>query len=114
MCELTPFALMRGQCDRCGYPLVGRQKRWCSKTCEKAFWNQHYWPVARKLALKRDRWRCVRCGARTALEVNHIVPRVGRGYTADCGHHLANLETLCHSHHLIVTAHQRAERKALR
>ena len=41
------------------------------------------------------------------LEVNHIVPRRGAGYGSGCHHHLANLETLCHRHHVEETNHQR-------
>lgn len=42
-----------------------------------------------------------------SVEVNHIDPRRGRGYRSGCGHHLQNLETLCHRHHVEVTAAQR-------
>lgn len=45
--------------------------------------------------LKRDDYRCIKCGARppdVELEVDHIVP-VSRAGTND----LANLRTLCHS-----------------
>lgn len=42
-----------------------------------------------------------------SVEVNHIDPRRGRGYHSGCGHHLQNLETLCHRHHVEITASQR-------
>ncbi|WP_218043192.1 HNH endonuclease [Embleya hyalina] len=48
----------------------------------------------RTRALVRDRWTCQRCGARTELEVDHIVP-VSRGGTWD----LSNLLTLCRACH---------------
>jgi len=51
--------------------------------------------------------------ARRRLEVNHVVPRVGRGYGFGCHHHLANLETLCHEHHRIETSVQRDERRGV-
>lgn len=41
------------------------------------------------------------------LEVNHITPRRGGGYTAGCHHHLDNLETLCRPHHVEETRRQR-------
>lgn len=47
------------------------------------------------------------------LEVNHIDPRVGRGYGWGCHNHLSNLETLCHVHHVEETKRQAAERRAL-
>jgi len=80
--------------------------------------------------MKRDK-RCVKCGCTgptreqrrapfektrreciaLTLEVNHIVPRVGRAlHKHDCGNHLDNLEVLCHRDHLIVTAEQKAMR----
>lgn len=46
------------------------------------------------------------------LEVNHIVPREGRGYGWGCHHHLSNLETLCHPCHVAETTRQGTERRA--
>lgn len=51
------------------------------------------------------------CGSSEELEVNHIIPREGRGYGAGCHHHLANLEVLCHQCHLGVTNLQVRSRK---
>lgn len=45
------------------------------------------------------------------LEVNHIEPRVGRGYGWGCHHHLTNLETLCHLCHVDETNRQKAARR---
>lgn len=42
------------------------------------------------------------------LEVNHVVPRRGRGYHAGCHHHLDELETLCHRCHVSETNAQQA------
>ncbi|MCU1454052.1 MAG: 67, gp67 [Acidimicrobiales bacterium] len=42
------------------------------------------------------------------LEVNHVEPRLGRGYQAGCHHHLDGLETLCHRCHVQVTSAQHA------
>lgn len=47
----------------------------------------------------------------TWLEVNHIAPRVGRGYGFGCHNHLANLETLCHGCHVDETNRQAAQRR---
>ncbi len=41
--------------------------------------------------------------AASSLEVNHRVPRRGRGYHAGCHHHLDGLETLCHRCHVAET-----------
>lgn len=46
----------------------------------------------KKKILKRDGGRCVKCGSRDRLTVDHIVPRA-RGGTNDP----ANLQTLCHT-----------------
>ncbi|QPG69108.1 HNH endonuclease [Mycolicibacterium mucogenicum] len=50
-------------------------------------------------------------GPRPWLEVNHIDPRVGRGYGFGCHNHLSNLETLCHGCHVTETNRQAAERR---
>ncbi len=44
-----------------------------------------------------------------SVEVNHVEPRRGAGYGSGCHHHLDGLETLCHRHHVAVTAAQRAQ-----
>lgn len=48
-----------------------------------------------------DRWV-----ARRQLEVNHLVPILGRHGEFGCHHHLDGLETLCHTCHLQETARQ--------
>lgn len=108
--QFLPHADEPGVCDGCGTPLTGRQRRWCKGTCQDDWRSQHDWGWARNAAKRRDGKRCVRCGSNRALEVNHIEPRVGRGYGWGCHNHLSNLETLCHDCHLVVTAQQRAER----
>lgn len=112
MCTQLPFADDPTRCDRCGLELTGRRRRWCSQACQaRHVWN-HRWSRARSAAKRRDRHRCVTCGARERLEVNHIVPRVGGGYGWGCWNHLENLETLCHDCHVVVTNTQRATRRA--
>ena len=93
-------------CAWCGKPLTGRQRRWCADHGDEWFCT-HTWTEARETALKRDGYQCVICGTTHRLEVNHIEPRRGAGYGNGCHHHPDNLETLCHAHHLVVTAAQR-------
>lgn len=111
-CALLPYA-GTDVCERCGGELTGRRRRWCSTNCSYQHAMNHRWSMARKAAVRRDRRRCVTCGSTVKLEVNHIVPRNGGGYGWGCHHHLGNLETLCHSCHVVVTnAQQRARREA--
>ena len=62
------------------------------------------WKALRLAAKRRDGWRCVRCGSRVGLEVDHIQPRERR---PDLALVLDNLATLCRSCHIQKT---RAER----
>lgn len=102
---------------------------WCSNDCGLAAARNHSWGFAQAEALKRDDYKCKRCGHQGGesytdrggkqhhyrrghgMEVNHIKPLVGRGYHNGCVHHQENLETLCHTCHVSVTKAQRAERK---
>ncbi|NNN05611.1 MAG: hypothetical protein HKL90_06895 [Elusimicrobia bacterium] len=113
-----------GGCAWCGTSLPPGRRAWCGKVCADEFWKNHWWTLARRAAKRRDRRRCVRCGAappprpsarnfptrdahRAALrawrgrrrderlEVNHILPCRGTHGTLSCRHHLDNLETLC-------------------
>ncbi|AMS03558.1 HNH endonuclease [Gordonia phage Guacamole] len=111
-CPWLPYETQPGVCDRCGTALTGRRKRWCSDACMYEWRGEHDWTAAREKAKRRDGRRCVKCGSTRALEVNHIVPRVGRGYGFGCHNHQSNLETLCHDCHLVVTKQQAAERRA--
>lgn len=114
-CPLLPYDRQGGLCAACGKELTGRQTRWCSPACRAVYEDNHYWTNARHAALKRDSYGCVRCGTMfiTAPEVNHRIPRNGRGYSPGCHHHLDNLETLCHAHHVKVTRAQRIARARL-
>jgi hypothetical protein len=113
-----------GCCAWCSEDLPPRRRTWCSERCSTAFWTNHWWSPARRAAKRRDKYSCVQCGHRppkrptraafgtqgdyraamTAyravrktdrLEVNHIVPALGRHGVLSCIHHLENLETLC-------------------
>ena len=50
------------------------------------------WRKLRNQALRRDRARCIQCGSRERLTVNHIEPVQAHPERA---WQLANLETLC-------------------
>lgn len=89
-------------CRWCNQVLPPQRKRWCSTRCVNAYGKNHWWTDARKAARRRDKYRCVRCGATKAqrpLNVHHIVPALGTHSKTDCAHHLTNLETLCKSCH---------------
>jgi len=131
-----------GACGWCGTALPPLRRSWCSDRCGDAFWENHWWSVARQSAKRRDRYRCRRCGVRAPkrpvqtayrtrpaylaamrawreekrtgrMEVNHIVPCRGRHKTLDCAHHLDNLETLCPGCHKEHTAALRVRASAL-
>lgn len=106
-----------GKCDWCAKELTGRRRRWCSDPCSKKFYLNHRYSDARRAAKRRDHYRCVKCGSKDTLEVNHIEPCNGKHSKFGCWHHLENLETLCHQCHVVVTNEQRADgqfRKARR
>jgi len=85
------------------------QRKWCCENHGIEYLENHHWSFAREAAVTRDRGRCVvpGCEERQGLEVNHIKP-VNGNRSNGCHNHLAGLETLCHEHHLQITAKQRA------
>lgn len=58
--------------------------------------NNRRWPALRLAAKRRDDYRCVKCGARGRLEVDHIEPVRLR---PDLAFSLENLQSLCPSCH---------------
>lgn len=125
-CSLRqPGSELAGNCDLCGERLprnkdgsIKKNRRWCSQKCSQTVTRNHRWDWARDVALRRDGHKCVKCGASgwgVKLEVNHIVPLVGKGYRAGCSNHLDNLETVCGGAkgtcHVEITKAQREERK---
>lgn len=61
-----------------------------------AVYRSPQWAALRLLAKRRDGWRCVKCGARSRLEVDHIKPvRTHPELSFD----LTNLQTLCATCH---------------
>lgn len=61
-----------------------------------AVYRSPRWQALRLQAKRRDGWKCLKCGARSRLEVDHIVPireAPERAFDLD------NLQTLCPVHH---------------
>lgn len=50
------------------------------------------WKALRVQALQRDGWKCVQCGEKVGLEIDHIQPVRDR---PDLAYDLDNLQTLC-------------------
>lgn len=59
------------------------------------------WRWLRNQVVARDGYRCVKCGARRRLEVDHIEPVEQGGTDA-----MSNLQTLCFSCHVTKTRHE--------
>ena len=57
--------------------------------------NQRRWKLARRAALDRDGWRCVKCGRAGVLDVDHIKPLNEGGEP----YKLLNLQSLCREDH---------------
>ncbi|RBO54173.1 HNH endonuclease [Rhodovulum sp. BSW8] len=56
-----------------------------------AIYRTQRWKAVRLEAKRRDGWRCVECGAKGRLEVDHITPLRDGGAPFDLG----NLQCLC-------------------
>ncbi len=97
-------------CWVCGVDLPKRRRKYCTDACKFVFYNNHIWSMARDFALYLSRRTCRTCGGHKKLEVNHVIPRVGKGYGFGCHHHQDNLEVLCHACHVKVTNQQRQAR----
>jgi hypothetical protein len=105
----------------CRGELVGRRTAYCSDAHAREFEANHVWPAARRLARRRARWTCQRCGFRPSavrkdparaalyarhelkLEVNHITALRGGYRFVSCLNHADNLEVLCHRCHVAAT-----------
>lgn len=115
-----PVPRGKGRCWGCGQPVPPRARKWCSERCSLFYWRNHSWGFARPFAIARaGGWydaSCDECGARIGAraEVNHVVPREGRGYGKGCAHHQTNLQVLCHACHVAETTRQRRERAPAR
>lgn len=67
-----------------------------------AIYRDPRWPALRIAAKRRDGWKCVMCGARGRLEVDHVMAIRDHGAAFD----LANLQSLCGSCHARKTARE--------
>lgn len=56
-----------------------------------AIYKTEQWKAVRYQAKCRDKWKCVQCGTRGRLEVDHITPLRNGGLPFD----LDNLQSLC-------------------
>lgn len=56
-----------------------------------AIYRSPQWKAARLMAKRRDGWRCVQCGAKGRIEVDHITALRHGGDPFD----LSNLQCLC-------------------
>lgn len=112
-CAARSGRLMRS-CVTCGKRTVGNyctahaeqaRKRW-----DTAFYNDPEYKRARLLAMRRDRFRCLRCGRGkpdgVKLEADHVIPLRDGGT-----HDVKNLATLCRDCHRQKTAAQRRARR---
>lgn len=72
----------------------------------RKYYRTHKWAVTRSLIRQRDDWRCVKCGSRYKVEVNHIVSVLDGGDMWDP----KNLQTLCKTCHQRHTKQQWLER----
>jgi hypothetical protein len=132
-CPLGKWTGTPGHCQWCDALIPpGRRRTWCSDTCRRVWERNHIWRRARIYARKRAKYRCSRNGCtapRMDVEINHITPRDGRGYTPGCWHHqdeslgldesgaivtYLGLEPLCAAHHREVTSAQATARAAAR
>lgn len=67
-------------------------KRWPGAA---AVYRDPRWKAVRQQAKRRDGWKCVQCGERGRLEVDHVKPIRDGGAPFD----LANLQSLCPACH---------------
>jgi|GEM_PF-1132073 len=108
---IKPIAKKRialNQCPACGIPKKEWKRRtdWtcCSTECTEIFWKEMVictsWQDLREKVLKRDNYRCVKCGSngrdntnfgRVELIADHIVPIALGGDEWD----INNIQTLC-------------------
>lgn len=66
-----------------------------------AVYRSPQWAAVRLQAKRRDGFRCVKCGARGRLEVDHIKPIRSH---PELSFTLENLQTFCPQHHAAKTA----------
>lgn len=76
----------------------------------KNIYQTKAWQNVRHAVLKRDGYKCRKCGRHGAIEIHHVVPLADGGKPFD----MENLESLCRRCHFGETGRQnRARRDAL-
>jgi hypothetical protein len=96
-------------CRKCGVVLTGRKTSWCSRECERTVLLLCHWPYIRRCILRRDHYRCVKCGLR-AKDVDHIKELADGGSF----HDWANLQSLCPVCHKAKSSANRTARSKAR
>ncbi len=90
--------IAEGICPSCMKNPVRTNLRTCSPKCNDYFYKHlckvFDWNAIRSKVLKRDNYKCVKCGSTDSLEIDHIEP-VSLGGSDE----LDNLQTLCRQHH---------------
>lgn len=82
------------RCRVCDRGLEDARRTYCSAWCKgvaHAVQSLFSWGSLRSWVINRDDHKCVRCGARSDLHVDHIVPVSEGGHPFD----VDNLQTLC-------------------
>ena len=92
-----------GRCLVCNGPLPKRAHKYCSREHAAEMLARYDYTAMTAAVLKRDGHKCIMCGSTRRLEVDHIVPISDRGSVLDQD----NCRTLCHQHHVEVTAEWR-------
>lgn len=98
--QVLDAGVLRTACRACGQPVTAPRFRfYCGQACRTRFWRDIVppdWPTIRGRALRRDGRRCVLCGSRQELEVDHIQPVATH---PELELDLANVRTLCRPCH---------------
>ena len=92
-------------CRWCHQEVPRRRQSYCNDEC----WQYADFNYSKRVAMGRDKYRCVQCQSNVQCEVDHIVAVKDGG-----NHHPDNLRTLCRKCHKARTAQQAAERAAKR
>ena len=90
--EKRKFKAKSGRCIICNNKLSGKKKSYCSNRCRDIA-NMFVWEHI-KCVFNPDEWKCVYCGSKYNLEVDHIRPIANGGLEFD----LNNLRVLCQKH----------------
>jgi hypothetical protein len=101
--ERRDLARRDQRCVECGVGLPSRRTPYCSRRCKWSFHGRYFWDAARRVTIRRDRFRCRACGLRypvRELDVDHIVELAAGGRPLDP----SNLQTLCRPCHRRKTA----------